>query len=385
MLEQFPFISVSGSPCERGRQYGRQAALRVRRSAALYGQTLSALGHDAASRSRLIRSFADSIEDFSPHYLDEMRGIAEGAGIDLESVVMINARTEVVALARAERDGRAGLEPADGCTGALILPERSANGHLIHGQNWDWRTECIDTAVVLRVRRDDGPDFLTFVEAGGLARSGFNGAGVSITANYLESDRDFKTAGVPLSLIRRKVLEQTHFALAIQAVATTPKSCSNNIMLGMAEGFGIDFECAPDEAFAIYPGDDGLIVHANHWVHEAALGKLRETGTDSLPESRYRDWRVRKLLNRKPMLDRHDLVQSLLDDFGTPYAVCRPARAGSLGSVAATVAMVVMEPAVGVMDVMPAPASNRCFTRYALNAEPQVFEETAPCPADCPH
>ena len=82
---------------------------------------------------------------------------------------------------------------------------------------------------------------------------GLNGAGISITANYLESDRDFQQLGVPLSLIRRKVLEQEHFALAIKAVSTTPKSCSNNIMLGMAAGFGVDYECTTDEAFPIYP------------------------------------------------------------------------------------------------------------------------------------
>lgn len=117
---------------------------------------------------------------------------------------------------------------------------------------------------MLRVRNDNGPDILTFVEAGGLARSGLNSAGVSITANYLESDRDFRQLGVPLSLIRRKVLEQEHFALAIKAVSTTPKSCSNNIMIGMAAGFGVDYECTTDEAFPIYPGADDLIVHANH-------------------------------------------------------------------------------------------------------------------------
>ena len=66
---------------------------------------------------------------------------------------------------------------------------------------------------------------------------------------------------MPLSLIRRKVLEQEHFALAIKAVSTTQKSCSNNIMIGMAAGFGVDYECTTDEAFPIYPGADDLIVH----------------------------------------------------------------------------------------------------------------------------
>ncbi len=370
---QFPFVSVSGTPEARGRSYGQQAASRVRKSAAMYGQTLVELGYDAMARTQLIAHFAREIENFAPHYLEEMRGIAAGADVPFEDIVMVNARTEVVAKARAEKKKAAELEPGDGCTGALILPTRSANGNLIHGQNWDWRAECADTAIVLRVRNDNGPDILTFVEAGGLARSGLNSAGVSITANYLESDRDFRQLGVPLSLIRRKVLEQQHFALAIKAVATTAKSCSNNIMLGMAAGFGVDYECTTDEAFPIYPGSDDLIVHANHWGSEVALSKLRDTGRASTPESAYRDWRVRRLLNEKQQLTREDLKRALFDDFGTPYSVCRPPRPGSHDNLSATVAMVVMEPAAGLMEVAPLPALNRTFTRYSLTAEPELL------------
>ena len=372
-IPQFPFVSVSGTPEARGRSYGQQAAARVRKSAAMYGQTLVDLGYDAMARTELIAHFAREIEHFAPHYLEEMRGIAAGADVPFEDIVMVNARTEVVAKARAEKKKAAELEPGDGCTGALILPTRSANGNLIHGQNWDWRAECAETAIVLRVRNDDGPDILTFVEAGGLARSGLNSAGVSITANYLESDRDFRQLGVPLSLIRRKVLEQQHFALAIKAVATTAKSCSNNIMLGMAAGFGVDYECTTDEAFPIYPGSDDLIVHANHWVSEVALSKLRDTGRASTPESAYRDWRVRRLLNEKPQLTREDLKRALFDDFGAPYSVCRPPRPGSHDNLSATVAMVVMEPAAGLMEVAPLPALNRTFTRYSLTAEPELL------------
>ncbi|OZI29196.1 acyl-CoA--6-aminopenicillanic acid acyltransferase [Bordetella genomosp. 1] len=376
-IPQFPFVSVSGNPEERGRSYGQQARERVRKSAAMYGQTLVELGYDAAARSSLIAHFAREIEAFAPHYLEEMRGIAAGADVAFEDVVMINARTEVIAKARAEKKKAAELEPGDGCTGALILPTRSANGNLIHGQNWDWRAECAETAIVLRVRNDNGPDFLTFVEAGGLARSGLNSAGVSITANYLESDRDFRQLGVPLSLIRRKVLEQSHFALALKAVATTPKSCSNNIMIGMAQGFGIDFECTTDEAFPIYPGNDDLIVHANHWVSEVALGKLRDTGRASTPESAYRDWRVRRLLNEQDKLTREDLKRALFDDFGAPYSVCRPPRPGSHDNLSATVSMVIMEPAAGLMEVAPLPALNRTFTRYSLTDEPQLLASAA--------
>jgi hypothetical protein len=304
-----------------------------------------------------------------------MRGIAEGSGVAFQDIVMINARTEVLAKARAEKIAAVNEDAGDGCTGALVLPDRSATGRLIHGQNWDWRADCAETGIVLRVRNDDGPDFLTFVEAGGLARSGLNSAGVSITANYLESERDFKQAGVPLSLLRRSVLEQSVFANALKVVATTPKSCSNNVMLGMAEGFGIDLECAPDEAFPIYPGDDQLIVHANHWVSPIARSKLIDMGCENSSDSHYRDWRVRKILNQSALIGRQELKDALFDSFGTPFSVCRPPRPGTRHAMTATVAMVIMEPALGEMEVAPMPALNRTFTRYSLTGEPVVLAD----------
>ncbi|MGO4675432.1 C45 family autoproteolytic acyltransferase/hydrolase [Bosea sp. 2YAB26] len=379
MVEPFPFIDVSGSPYERGRQHGAAVPTRVKRSIELYGGQLTDLGYDAVAKSRLIAEFAREIEAFGAHYVEEMRGIADGAGVTLEDIVMVNARTEVMAKARLEKAKpvEAGEELDDGCTGAVILPERSVTGELIHGQNWDWKAECAETAIVLRVRRDDGPDFLTFVEAGGLARCGMNAAGVSITANYLESERDFTQAGVPLALIRRKVLEQEHFAMAMKAVATTPKACSNNMMLSTVAGFAIDFECAPDEAFPIYPAD-GLIVHANHWVGSIALTKIKDTGIPRVPESFYRDWRVRKLLDdagRK--LSVADLKNAFFDDFLSPYAVCRPPRPNETGNLSATVSMVIMQPAKGIMEVAPLPALNRQFTRYSLTDDPVTLAEAA--------
>ena len=172
-----------------------------------------------------MRDYLPVIEAFEPTYLEEMHGIAEGAGVPFEDVVLLNARTEILKLA-ARPDLRArlaGEDDPDGCTGVVVLPGASKAGRLIHAQNWDWKRECAETAVVLKVRRDDGPDLMTFTEAGALGRCGFNAVGIAITANYLESDRDYRQVGVPLALIRRKVLENEHLALAMRAVYCTQK------------------------------------------------------------------------------------------------------------------------------------------------------------------
>ncbi|HET6619876.1 MAG TPA: C45 family peptidase [Dongiaceae bacterium] len=363
----FPLVEISGRPYERGVGYGRAATDRIKRSVRLYADQMRGMGFGWDEVRAIVSEFVPAMEAYASDLVEEMRGIAAGAECGFEEIALVNCRTEVVQIGERRAGAR---EAKDGCTGAIVLPEASADGRLIHAQNWDWKPECVETAIVLRVHREDGPDLVTFTEAGGLARSGFNALGLAITANYLESDRDFRELGIPLPLIRRRFLESRHLADGIRIVATTPKSIANNMMLSTAEGFGIDFECAPDEAFALYP-EDGMLVHANHWTSPVALSKLKDAGIDSVPDSYYRDYRVRQALRRKGgRIAIDDVKSALFDDFATPYAVCRPPHQyGPSRSISATVAMIVMEPALGRMQIAPMPALNRGFTTYTLDME----------------
>jgi len=98
-----------------------------------------------------------------------------------------------------------------------------------------------------------------------------------------------------------------------------------------------------------------------------ALAKLRDTGIANTPDTLYRDVRVRGLLAPQiGRLTREAVKAALLDDFATPWSVCRPPRPGVTGVVTATVAMVVMEPALGIMEVAPLPALGAAFTSYQL-------------------
>src|SRR5271170_3060662 len=213
----FPLIDLAGPPRERGRTYGIAAAARIHRSAEIYLTAFEKQKLGAARVRELVDIIIPIIDRFEPAYLEEMRGIAEGARCPLQHIVVVNARTELLAEARRTAD-------QDGCTGAVVLPEATADGTLLHGQNWDWRAECAETGVVLRIRSEDGPDILTFTEAGGLARSGLNSGGIGLTANALDCDRDYQRgAGVPLPFIRRKVLESAYLANAVHTIFSTPK------------------------------------------------------------------------------------------------------------------------------------------------------------------
>lgn len=371
VVEPCPLIDLSGGPTERGVQHGRAAADRIRKGIAHYTAQIGRSGLGEKEIAGLVRDYLPVIEAFDPLYVEEMKGIARGADVSFEHVALLNARTEILKLAeRPDLRAQLSKHPPDGCTGVVVMPEATASGRLIHAQNWDWKAECAETAVVLRIRRADGPDILTFTEAGGLARSGLNEAGIGLTANYLQSDRDYRQVGVPLALIRRKVLEQEYPALSLRAVYATAKSAANNMIVSAStregQAIAIDFECAPDETFQVHP-ENGLLTHANHFVSPVALAKLRDMGVASTPCSLYRDIRVRDLMVPHLGSATTDHVkQALFDDFGTPYSVCRPPRRNDSDNLSATVAMIVMEPSMATMDVAMLPALNRSFQRFSL-------------------
>ncbi|SEO95305.1 isopenicillin-N N-acyltransferase like protein [Rhodospirillales bacterium URHD0017] len=371
----FPLIDLAGSPRERGRTHGKAAADRLRRGAKMYAESLLRSGVDWAELERRAEALVPSIEKFDPTYIEEMRGIAEGANEPFAAVVLMNARTEMVAAARQEQE--AGQVP-DGCTAALALPEASADGVLLHGQNWDWRAECAETGVLLRIHRDDGPDILTFTEAGGLARSGLNSAGIGLTANALQCDRDYQRGpGIPLPFIRRKVLESAYLANAVQTIVSTPKLGSNHMAVSHCGGEAFGFECAPDDTFWIAP-DRGLYVHANHWIAESARAQVKDTGLAETPCSIYRDKRVRDQLSAKRgKLTLDDFRSAFFDDWNSPWSVCRPPRLNTRGVNTATTAMILMRPGEGHLEACPMPSLNKRFTTYRLTPDRTAQRQAA--------
>lgn len=382
--EYFPLVDVSGTPRERGVQHGRAVPERVAGGVALYRAQLGRRGLDDATIARLARSMLPLIEAYDASYLEEMRGIAEGAGVPLEDIVMINCRTEMLfgyadmkgsGEPKAKVDTEAASSEDGDCTGLVVLPARSATGRLMHAHNWDWRQECVDTGIVLRIRGNAGhPDMLTFTEAGALARHGFNSHGVSLTGNSLTCHEDFQQgAGVPLVLLRRRVLEATNLAQAMKTVWASKRYCANNMILAQAsgnDGSGISLETSPGEIFWTLPEND-LLVHANHWMSPSAIIKLRDPGLPQRPDSIYRQHRVENALRRvtaqpEGRIDWPHVKAALADEFGKPDGVLRTPKPADFSSISATVATTLMDAANRVMWVARKPYEARNFQEYTL-------------------
>ena len=248
-------VRVEGTSYQRGLQYGTQAQARVRLSVQAYQQTFAHYaGWDWPAVRREAARFEAPIGKFRPAYLEEMRGIADGAGLDLTDVLAINVRTEVMYSAKARNAPREPRLPAKHeCSAFAYVPAPGQPGSTILGQNWDWLLHAAQTLVVLEVRPDDGPDFVTVVEAGLLAKTGMNAAGLGLVTNALVTEADTGEPGLPYHVLLRAILDCGTVTEALKVLQAGLRSSSANYLIAHASGTALDIEAAPGDFTRLYP------------------------------------------------------------------------------------------------------------------------------------
>lgn len=316
--EHYPLIQISGPPYERGFQHGRQARDRVATSVEIYRRAFKRSNRlewpEVIERAR---GFATQIASLDAGILEEMRGIADGSGFKLEEIVAINCRTEILFGTRPS----AAAGPAHECTTIAVAPWASASGGTIVGKNWDWKAACRDSVIIVQVEQPEAPNFVMVVEAGMVGRDGMNDAGIAVTGNLLRSTLDGTKPGVPVPMLRRRVLNSSRFDDALGAVINAERAASTNYLLAHESGVIIDLEAAPDEAYPVYP-ERGLLTHSNHFLHLAA--QVRGIGKLTAPDTLYRHQRARDLLESKiGAITVEDIQAALRDHVGLPRAICR--------------------------------------------------------------
>ena len=315
----FPHVRVEGGARERGRSYGEQARERVRRSVEAYREVFGAYaGWSWQAVTEHARAYEAPIERFEPGYLEEIRGIADGAGLDEADILAINVRTEVMFAAKArEASDRVGE-----CSAFAVTPTRSVNGHTLIGQNWDWLLHSADTVVVLETQQEDRPDFVTVVEAGLLAKTGMNSSGVGLVTNALVADSDRGVPGVPYHVALRGILDAETISDAFAVLQRGARSSSANYLVAHTDGLGVDIEAAPGdlgELFLTFP-NEGVLLHTNHFTSSRFGGT--DVGLWVMPDSPFRLQRFREQIEPKGKLSLDDFRSALADHANNPSGIC---------------------------------------------------------------
>src|SRR5579859_8095225 len=323
-MTAIPRVRVAGTARERGRQYGAQARDRVHRSVQAYRDVFAYYaGWDWDTVRRAAAGFEAPIAAFRPAYLEEMRGIADGAGLDLADVLAINVRTEVMYAAKARQAPlatRVPVPPAECSAFAVVPAPGDSRTATLLGQNWDWLLHSAQTLIMLEASPDDGPGFVTVVEAGLLAKAGLNAAGLGLVTNALVTDADLGTPGLPYHVLLRAILDCATVTEALKVLQAGTRSSSANYLIAHASGAALDVEAAPGDFTRLYPQipDQGLLVHTNHFLSP----RLHPVDVSlwAMPDSAVRLQRLQAGATGSATLG--DLRVLLADHADYPHSIC---------------------------------------------------------------
>ena len=182
----------------------------------------------------------------------------------------------------------------------------------------------LETVIVLEVEQLEAPNFVTVVEAGMLAKTGFNSAGIGLATNALVTDQDRGDPGVPYHVILRAILDAETMAQALLAITSHSRASSANYLLAHSTGETIDVEAAPGDyghVFMDFEPQDHL-THTNHFLRP--IGGLKDAGMWEGTSSPLRYMRMRRLLRQYAGRVSPDILQRILaDHFDEPGSICR--------------------------------------------------------------
>jgi isopenicillin-N N-acyltransferase-like protein len=204
-----PIVEVSGTHYEMGCQIGEARREQIHHSIenahVLIDQTYASLGLTWTGARIQSRKYLPFAEERYPQYIEEMQGIAQGASVAFDDVMVLNAMEAVTMDALH----------LTRCTSFAVNEECTADGHVLLAHNEDWVPEDENDVYVVSAKPKEEPPFLAMTYGGLLPNVGFNAYGIAqlIDSVYPNDSR----IGIPRLVVARAVLASRRLSGALAA------------------------------------------------------------------------------------------------------------------------------------------------------------------------
>lgn len=262
-----PVLVLEGSPAQMGLQYGVLLRKPLQKSLAMMDEIINGVLEERPWYQRLLfpawkswytRTMGKRIPE---RYLEELHGIAEGSGIDYETVLFVATG--------------AGIFDHFGCTSAVV---KTSDG-ILHGRNLDWMPLSLgNTPLIIEYRPSDRQRYTSFTMVGvpGCVQ-GINEKGLTLSTNIAfrlraeTPDND----GMPVMYKNREVLESASSLDAAQKLYMSwhTDECGWMItMSSLSEKDGAIIEMFDNNVVRTGLADGRVSIH-NILFNPALLGK----------------------------------------------------------------------------------------------------------------
>jgi isopenicillin-N N-acyltransferase-like protein len=306
-----PLIEVAGTHNEMGRQIGEACRSQVQHSIenahVLIDQSYNQLELTWDGARIQARKYLPFAEERYPQYVDEMRGIAEGANVGFDDVMTLNTMEAVTMDALH----------LTRCTSFAVNDEHTADGHVLAAHNEDWVPEDEDDMYVISARPVDDPPFLAMTYGGLLPNVGFNAYGIAqlIDSVYPTDSR----IGIPRLVVARAILSSRRISGAIGRALVQHRAAGYNHLIVHESGELYSIEVSA-RRFDILYGLDGYMVHTNHYLSPQM--KEIESDPEELLSSRVRYFRASRLIRQTQSHSMKSLQAIQKDHVNIPNSIC---------------------------------------------------------------
>ncbi len=281
------------------------------------------------------RAHLPVLERYDAELYAELLGIAEGAGVSPETIVVANHYTDLRDLdpdpatwvpaptaddPHAVKSGQgAGGLGGDGCS---VLFAESPTGRIV-AQTWDMHATAIPYVMVLRVPESAaGPAATLLTVTGCLGMAGMNTARLAIAINNLYSTD--ATLGVVWPAMVRKALQQTHARAARDVIRTSPIGSGHHYLVA-DQGAAFALEASGTRRKIVYDNTMAIAEHPSTYVHtnhslDPDVAARSKVPTTSTTYDRMK-W-LEADLARTPLADLDDAWRRLGSEDGWPRSIC---------------------------------------------------------------
>jgi isopenicillin-N N-acyltransferase-like protein len=312
--DPIPVFQVRGTHREVGRQIGEQMRARLQQ----YQQTAAELraGLPPGVRWEEMmdqgRGYLAHSRAVYPQYVEELEGIAEGAGLPFEEMFVELCEELWEQPAWPAHAGR-------GCTDLAARGRATVDGSTLIAHTNDLSPEVEKDLVILRVQAGDEPEFLGVAVSGLGYSAGFNAAGMCMSGNEV-ANNDIRP-GVPRLLIVRAILAARRLGEAMDACLLPQRASNYNNVIGDPNGEIYSMEGSATDCEPIYIEED-ILAHANHY---ASLPMRRfEADRNTIGTSVIRHNRAMRLLRENYGRLSPELFKTLLADHANyPSSICK--------------------------------------------------------------
>jgi len=309
-----PLIEVSGTNRQQiGEARREQVQHSVENAKVMIDQSYNTLELTWQGANIQARKYLPFAEERYPQYVDEIRGIAEGAGVSFDDLMVVNAMEAVTMDALH----------LTRCTSFAVNEQRTADGHVLLAHNEDWVPEDENDVYVVSAKPKDEPPFLAMTYGGLIPNVGFNAYGIAqaIDSVYPNDSR----IGIPRLVLARAVLASRRISGAIGRTLIPHRAAGYNHLIVHESGEMYAVEVSA-RRFDILHGTDGYITHTNHYLSPTM--KEIEKDPEELISSRVRYFRANRLLRENSTHTIKTLQAIQKDHVNLPNSICNHNIAG---------------------------------------------------------